>query len=142
VIHFRRMAEGNKTHFLNVDLELRASKELSELAKAFEPGAMILSCMAMEHGYLANLELASQPANAEVAIRDFVSLIEKLPPPARALWNDAKRDFSIGVGAGSIPSSFELALTPEVLKIAAEVGARITFVVYVHDRASPTSPSP
>jgi hypothetical protein len=135
------MAEGTETRFLNVDLELRASKELSELAKAFEPGAMILSCIALEDGYLANLELAEQPADAEIAIREFVALIQKLSPHALALWNDARRDFSIGVDAGSIPSSFELGLTPEVLRLAADVGARITFVVYVNDPDS-TPPTP
>jgi len=127
------MNDGTKTHFLNVDLELHATKELTELVKAFEPGTMALSCMAVEDGYLANLELANQPTEAEAAIRSFVHLIETLPPRARELWNQAStRDFSIGVEAGSTPSNFEIALTPAVLRLAAEVGARITFVVYVN----------
>jgi hypothetical protein len=130
------MTDGTKTHFLNVDLELRDTKELTELVKALEPGTMALSCLAVADGYFANLELATQPTEAEAAIRSFVHLIETLPPPARELWNRAsRRDFSIGVEAGSTPSTFEIALTPAVLRLAADVGARITFVVYVNANA-------
>jgi hypothetical protein len=126
------MAAVRKTTFLNVDLELRAKKELKELVKAFEPGAMALNCIKTKDGYLANLELARQPTDAEAAIRKFVALIERLPPRARARWNHTKRDFAIGVEAGSAPSSFELALSPEVLELAAGVGAGVAFVVYVN----------
>ena len=131
------MDDGTKTHLLNVDLELRATGDLTELVQAFEPGATALNCMALDDGYLANLELDTQPTVAESAIRTFINLIERLPPRARELWNNASsRDFSIGVQAGSTTSSFELALTPDVLRLTADVGARVTFVVYVD---APTS---
>jgi hypothetical protein len=131
------MKDDTKTHFLNVDLELRAAHELTELVQAFEPGAMALNCMAIEGGYMANLELATEPRDAEAAIRSFVDLIDKLPRRARVLWNEtSRREFSIGVQAGSTPPSFELALTPAVLKLAADVGARITLVV---NAVAPTS---
>lgn len=130
------MNDETETHFINVDLELRAATELTELVQAFEPGAMALNCMVVDDGYLANLELATQPSEAEAAIRSFIKLIDKLPPRARELWDASRRDFSIGVEAGSTPSSFELALTPAVLRLAADVGARITFVVYVNAPAS------
>ena len=130
------MNDPTKTHFLNVDLDVRATKELTELVQAFEPDAMALNCMAVEDGYLANLELATQPVEAESAIRVFVDLIDRLPTRARELWDASRRDFSIGIEAGTTPSSFELALTPDVLRLVAEVGARITLVVYVNAPAS------
>ena len=126
------MNDRTKTHFLNVDLDVRATSELTELVQAFERSAMALNCKAIEGGYLANLELATQPTEAEAAIRSFVELIDKLPARAREVWDNSRRDFSIGVEAGTTPSSFELALTPAVLRLAADVGARITFVVYVN----------
>ncbi|HEX7604904.1 MAG TPA: hypothetical protein VF316_24965, partial [Polyangiaceae bacterium] len=98
-----------------------------------EPGAFALNCTAERDGYFANLELASQPTDAESALRSFVRLVDELSPRARQLWNQtSKRDFSIGVQAGSVPWSFELALTPDVLALVAGVGARIVFVVYAH----------
>lgn len=132
----RGMNDETRTRFLNVDLELHASQDLTELVKAFEPSAFALHCMPVEDGYFANLELDAQPHEPEAAIRTFVRLVESLPRRARALWNGAaKRSFSIGVAAGSMSSSLELALTPAALRLAADVGARIVFVVYVHPRA-------
>lgn len=99
------MNDGATTHFLNVDIELRATGPLTELVQALEPGATALNCKAFEDGYLANLELATQHTEPEVAIRSFVDLIRKLTPRARELWNEAsRRDFSIGVSGGD-PSS-------------------------------------
>jgi hypothetical protein len=127
----------SRTHFLNVDLEVRSKQDVADLARAFEPRAPTLSCMPFEDGYLANFELASQPTDPEAAIRSFVKLIDRLPPRARKLWKGAsRRDLSIGVEAGSEASSFELALSPDVLRLAADVGARVTFVVYVRAPAA------
>ena len=121
-----------KTRFLNVDLELRGPQPMIvSLAVAFEPAAVVLNCMAIEDGYFANLELANDPSDAAAAVGGFVALIENLPPPARVLWEEVtSRQFSIGVEAGSIPGSFEVSLTPIVVRLAATVGAGIVFVVY------------
>lgn len=130
------MKDATRTEFLDVDLDLLADYDLSALVQAFEPRATALHCEAFEGGYRANLELSTQPADAETAIRYFVDLIRRLPPEARLLWNEAsKRDFSIGVQAGSLPYSLEFALTPAVLALAVEVGARIVFVVYAAEPA-------
>lgn len=124
------------THFINVDLEIRGATDLSALVNAFEPGAMALSCMPLDDGFLANLELGEQPDDAETGILGFLHLIDALPPEARRLWDGARqRDFSIGVQSGSSPSSFEIAITPATLDRIARVGARIAFVVYAPDAA-------
>jgi hypothetical protein len=120
-----------KTHFLNVDLDIRAKEDLAGLVRAFEPRAFALNCAAVEDSYFASLELASQPTEPDAAIIHFVRLIEALPPDARAVWDGAfKKDFSIGVEAGGTPHSTEFALTPTALKLAAAVGAGIAFLVY------------
>ena len=118
------------THFINVDLEVRAASDLTELAKALEPGTIALSCMPFDDGFLANFELATQPADAESGILGFLDLIEALSGEARRLWEGAtRRDFSIGVQSGTTPS-FEIAITPATLARVVAVGARVTFVVY------------
>ena len=127
------MSDATETHFINVDLEVRSTVDLTELVQAFEPGAWALNCTAFEDGYMANLELAIDPDEPEAAIRSFVALIRGLPDGARKLWDGAsRRDFSIGVEGGLTPFCFELALTADVLKLAAEVGARIVFAVYAN----------
>jgi hypothetical protein len=126
-----RMADERTWSFLNVDLDLRATYDLAELVAAFEPGASALECMPLEGGFFANLELDTDPATPEAAIHGFVALVKRLPPRARALWSEAsQRAFSIAFEAGSSPSPFELALSPDVLRLAADVGAHVVFVVY------------
>jgi hypothetical protein len=128
------MRMAAKARFLNVDLDIRAKEDLAGLVRAFEPGAFALNCSAVEDGYFASLELASQPTEPDAAIIHFVRLIETLPPHARAAWDGAfERDFSIGIEAGVTPYSAEFALTPTALKLAAGVGAGVTFVVYAAD---------
>jgi hypothetical protein len=133
------MADEITTRFLNVDLDLRATFDLTELVAAFEPDAFALHCRPLEGAFFANLELGVDSPTPEAAIRSFVSLVERLPPRARALWNGAsQRAFSIGVDAGSSPSRFELVLSPDVLRLAADVGAHVIFVVYPSE--SPAAP--
>jgi len=105
------------------------------LVRALDPGAFALNCFRVDDGYFTNLELDDQPKSAAEAIRGFVDLIDRLPPNIRSVWDAAsKRDFSIGINAGSEPCHFEMALEPAVLELAARVGARIVLVVYVHAR--------
>jgi hypothetical protein len=104
------------------------------MVEAFEPRAFRAQLHAVRRRVPRNLELARQPDDPEAAIRSFVRLIRTLPPRARKLWKRAsKREFSIGVWAGSVASSFELALSPATLRLAAAVDARMSFVVYVGD---------
>jgi hypothetical protein len=121
----------------NVDLEVRSKHDLAQLAKGFEPRALALSCMPVSKGYFANFEPVPDPIEPDAGIRRFLKLIAKLPPRARRLWKTAsKRDFSIGVLAGSSPFAVELALSPVALKLIADVAAGITFVVYARGPAA------
>jgi len=116
---------------------VRCTTDPSELLQAFEPEAFALGCHAVDGGFSTNLELLSQHTNAGDAIRELVTLIERLPPKARAFWNAAtQRDFSIGIEAGSTPSPFEEALNTDVLILVAGVGARIVVVVYSPERVA------
>ncbi len=81
--------------------------------------------------YCAHLELAKITKTADATIRGFCALIEGLPKAQRDLWNAAKkRDFNIGVQAGTQPFSRDFALAEETLKAACKLGARIVFTVY------------
>jgi hypothetical protein len=122
------------TQFLNVDLDLRSAVDLSELARALEPGALTLTCGAVDGGYIASFEIAGHATDAESTIRRLVALVDALPSRARGLWDQTTRDFSIGLRAGSRQSKFELALPPDVIQLVAGVGASLSVTVYVEAR--------
>jgi hypothetical protein len=120
-----------ETCFLNVDLDLRSTVDLTELARALEPGALTLACRAVDGGYVASFEIAGHATDAESTIRRLLALVDALPSQARLLWNQTERDFSIGLRAGSRESRFELALPPDVVKLVAGIGASLSVTVYV-----------
>jgi hypothetical protein len=122
------------THFLNVDLDLRSPVDLAELARALEPGAFALRCEAVDGGYVASFEIADHATDAESTIRRLVALVNALPSPARGLWDQATREFSIGLRSGSRQSTFELALRPDVVQLVAGLGASLSVTVYVDPR--------
>jgi hypothetical protein len=114
------------TYFLNVDLDLDVAEGMDELLEALKP-AFVLS----RFGTRAGLELNEQPGSPEKAIRGFVALVQKLPPPIRAVWDKAKaRTFNIGIQACDKPHSTEFALSNDVLSLAHSISASLAFTVY------------
>lgn len=131
------MALMADTHFINVDLEVRAATDLRELAKALEPRTVVLFCGPLDDGFLATFELDEQPIEADSGMVGFLDLIDALPSDARRRWDAAtRRDFSIGVQCGGDTHAFELAIAPATLARVAAAGAHVTFVVYGEGEAS------
>jgi hypothetical protein len=121
----------SETRFLNVDLDLRSPVDLTDLARALEPEALTLSCRAVDGGYIASFEIAGHAKDAVSTIRRLVALVNALPSQVRGLWDQTKREFSIGLRAGSQQSRFELGLPPDVVQLVAGLGASLSVTVYV-----------
>jgi hypothetical protein len=124
-------ARGPLYRFSNVDLDVASRADLGPLIAALEPGAFCLDGSASRRrgANVATFELSRQPRNPDAGIRAFVSLIESLPPRARALWNGAtRRDFNVGVEAADRSQQFTV--LAETVASAGRVGGSITFTVY------------
>jgi hypothetical protein len=122
-----------ETHFINVDLDIYSKSDLDPLVTALGDQVDVLYIGRPRRTYEAHLELryGFKPYNADAMIRRFVALIGALPKAQRKLWDTAKtRDFSIGVGAGLQPFSYEMVLSCEAVEAAAKLNARISFTVY------------
>jgi len=129
----RRRREST-TSFLNVDLDVASTQDLSPLVTALGRNVFALFTGKMRGRYETHLELGAQPRDADWAIRKFVRLLTALPPAARRRWDSARqRDFNIGIQAGIAPHAFELGLAPETLEAAARLGARIVITLYAAD---------
>jgi hypothetical protein len=121
----------SRTEYLNVDLDIYSRSDLQPLIDALGEKVFVLHAGRDNRTYLAHLELARTYRGPDAAIRAYCSLVQRLPAPARRLWNRAfRRDFHIGVQAGTAPHAWELAVQAETLRLAAASGARIVFTVY------------
>ncbi|HYN09876.1 MAG TPA: hypothetical protein VES67_21005 [Vicinamibacterales bacterium] len=128
-----RLPQEDETTLLNVDLDIWSRTPLEPLVAALGKRVYALHVGKEGRRYGAHLELArsGHSRGADGLIRDFVSLVRKLPPRSRALWNRAQaRDFNVGVQAGVKPFSYELPVEPQTLHAAAGVNARVVLTVY------------
>lgn len=116
-------------NFRNVDLELRASGDLSELLRTLEAGLSVVSSDPSGVGSAISLQLRTEPLDPESAIRAMAALIDRLPPEAMALWNGAQRGFSIGF-FGVATGTTHFALSHEILALITRLGASLTCVLY------------
>jgi hypothetical protein len=121
----------DKTAFLNVDLEISSREDLAPLAAALQPDLTELHVGRVGRTYWARLELRKQPRTPDVAIRQLISAIHRLPGRHRACLRRAtRRDFNIGIQAAEEPRCVEFPLTPPTVVMVGQVGGRIVITVY------------
>lgn len=116
--------------FVNVDLEVEFRADPTALIEALEPRAMLLHVQRVGRLHRATFELLPDPKDSATAIRRFVALIEKLPPPARALFDRARsRAFDIGVEV-SAKKTVAVQISTREVRNAARVNAAIAVTAY------------
>jgi hypothetical protein len=131
------------TTFRAVDLDVFSRRRLSALAEAFGDRVVVLYEGRWGSRYSAHFELHGWNQTADQQIRGLVSVIRKLPRPARALWNEAQlRVFNIGIQAGLNPHSHEVKLSPTTVAQAAQVHAGLVITTYAPGASSVASATP
>ena len=134
--------DEDRTHFLNVDLDVFSRTPLDPLVAAFGEKVFVLHVGKWRRRYSAHFELHGYSKNpsADVLIKRFVQLVKRLPKPARRLWNKAyAREFNIGIEAVTKSAVFELRLQPETLSDVAAVRGRVVVTVYAPERVVRTA---
>src|SRR5579863_4893012 len=112
-----------KTHFLNVDLDIESSDDLGPLAAAVKDKAFALSSSADGPRRRISLELNAHSAGAEIAISEFVALVRSLPADVKALWDQAgARHLNVGIQGGREPHQFVLGLPMNILQDVVDIG--------------------
>jgi hypothetical protein len=119
------------TTFLNVDLDISSSENLTALAAALEPRLTALHVGRVSRKYLARFELRGQPRNPNAAIRALVSALEELKPRHRAIWKRASvLEFNIGFQAAHDAQPQEFRLDPEIVAMVARLKGKIVITIY------------
>jgi hypothetical protein len=120
------------TEFLNVDLDLESTEDLSPLISALKPIAFALHSEGQTVVLRCTLELNhGNPPDADSAIREFAQALLALSPDIRRIWDSATvRRFSIGIAAGNTPHSFIITVRPLTLQWVSALGASIEIAVY------------
>jgi hypothetical protein len=122
-----------QTRYLNTDLDLVATVDLSPLAAAFESqGVFPLHVTQGEDGrWSAILETNGQYEDPESNIAAMLSVIEQFDEPERNVWQGLTvREFNIGYDCRSEPWAFNQGLSNTILQRITKVGASLRVTLY------------
>lgn len=127
-------APPDRTHALGVDLAVYSKVRLTALAAAFGERVLVHFEGRAGSRYLAAFQLHTwemTELTEDQEIRRLVTMVRRLPPAARRLWNGAQsRTFDIGVQARETPPSAAFTLSAATIAAVASVRARIAITTY------------
>ena len=119
--------------YLNTDLDLTSSDDLTALASAFETGGLFpLHFMQSEDElWYATFETDVQHTEPEPNIVAMLAVVESLAPMLRATWAGcSRREFNIGYDCGLEPWAFNQGLSAELLELMAAAGTSLRITLY------------
>lgn len=126
-------ATGGTIHYVNTDLDLVSSEDLTPLAEHLgSRGLFTLHVEPRDDGqWYATLETGTEHDEPASNIAAMVAVLESLVDPHRALWRRCtRREFNIGYGCGAEPWAFHQGLSSELLSRVAAVGASLRLTLY------------
>ncbi len=117
-----------KICYLNTDLDLTPSEDLTELAGAFEAAGV--PPLYVTHGedglWYATFETDEQHNEPESSIAAMIAVAEALQEPLQSVWSRcSRREFNIGFDCGGEPWGFNHGLSSGLLGRVAAVGASL-----------------
>jgi hypothetical protein len=133
----RRVNREGETSFLNVDLDVWSRRPLEPLVEALGKRIIVhhVGREGRRHG--AHVSFSGFGQSADALTRALARLVEKLPEPARTLWDGATaREFNVGIQAGLTPFSHEIRITAETLEMVARLGGTVVVTTYAPEQPS------
>lgn len=119
--------------YLNTDLDLISTEDLTALAAAFEGRGAPPIRVTHETDALwyATFETTAQFAAPEPNIAAMLSIVESLAQPLRLMWDGCtRREFNIGYDCGGKPWAFNQGLPADLLGRMAAAGASLRVTLY------------
>jgi hypothetical protein len=129
----------NKITYLNTDLDLRSSHNISHLAAFFKTSGMKLLHVtstddAIWYATIEPDDFSDEPAKS---IDALLTVIESMPTTLQADWAGCStREFNIGYDCGDDPWAFNQSISCELLGRLAKAGGTLRITLYP-DRESP-----
>ena len=117
--------------FLNVDLDIQSSQDISLMLKELGEKIFILHHEQQENYYFARLEINIDAPNADETINYFCDLIENLSEDSQNIWDACfSKVFDIGYESGNQPNYFTSKINPVTVKRIANIDAGLNITIY------------
>jgi hypothetical protein len=125
------MPDSETTRFLNVDLELVATFDLTPLLVRLNATTFTLRDSMADGRRTVWMELAADPKETDDAILRYATLVESLPSKIRRLWDKCEdRCLNIGIQRGVTPHASAFPISTAALAKLVAIAARLVITVY------------
>ena len=120
-----------KVHYLNTDLELESSEDLTPIVEEFGDDVSVLFNGKARGIYMATFEAAGAFGDPESIIEYFCMLAESLDGEAKELWGKCfSKKFNIGYEGGTSHQSYESNISSSTIERMAQNGVCFAVTVY------------
>jgi hypothetical protein len=124
--------------YINLDIDLISSEDLSPLASQLEKNTFILRNQQVEGRFYFSFEPLPYTKTPENSAKIVLALLQGLPSELKGLWASASsKVFNFGFESGVAPPPYISELSTETLGQIAELGASIAITIYQHDSSPP-----
>ena len=127
-----------KTHFINIDLDLESSEPLDILIEEMKGIFLLLSYDKRPNGkYFAMFEVNDSFDTLAECLNIFFNGINSLSEKSKSEWNKVpKKEFNIGFQSGTKPLGFVSVITKNDVRKISELDASVAITVYSPDNNS------
>lgn len=128
------MPDSEATRFLNVDLELVATFDLTPLLEHFNRTTFTLRDSVDDGRRTVWMELDADPKDTDDALLRYAMLVESLPSDIRGLWDECEdRCLNVGIQSGLAPHASAFRISTAALAKLVAIAARLVITVYSVD---------
>ena len=117
--------------FLNLDVVLKSNASFDALVEHLGESVVVLTHHENERQFMLVLELADQIDDTQSCTQQFLAIIDALPDTMMKLWTACtSRTFSYGFDSGKDHPALDTAISADLLRRIAAIGADIEITVY------------
>jgi hypothetical protein len=128
------MTGSEATRFLNVDLEVVATFDMTPLLEHFNSTTFTLRDSVDDGQRTVWMELAPDPKDTDDAIVRYAILVESLPSDIRRLWDECDdRCLNVGIQSGLSPHASAFQISTDAIAKLVAISARLEITVYSAD---------
>jgi len=127
-----------KPQFLNIDLDLESTSDLSPVIEDFGDDVILMHRETVNGISRASLELAGKQGSADYLFAEYLRLVDSLSESGRRAWDAcSSRVFDLGFESGTELNAIHEKLGPETVQELARVEGSIVVTVYSSRIGSP-----
>ncbi len=120
-----------KIEFLNIDLDLESTDDLSPIISEFSNSVIVLNQEKENNLNKVSFELSGATGNPDYLFKHYISIINNLSSNSKKLWYGcSKREFDLGFESGDTPRDVHNNISSTIINALSKLEASVTITIY------------